>query len=391
MVIAITGSVGKTTTKDMIADILRGAGLSVRSSRKSYNSEFGVPLSIFGLSSGMRNPFIWLYNLCVAFFKMLFAMPQYLVLEVGLENPGDIAGIVKWLKPDIALLTRLAMNPVHLENFPDKKLLYEEKILLLQSVKREGIALYNKEDDVQRAYINQVPDTVVLRSFNSDIIALKETGIYHEGSVPVGSKVVLSMGGKDEPFYIPDTLGVGAVQSLVAAVSVVRCLPDAIPVPAIRKAIASRRPTPGRMCVLAGHNNSVVIDDSYNASPIAVEGAVNTLAMVRRQKKIIVLGVMAELGDNSAEIHRKMGGMVSAIATRVYIVGDGEYGNAENIVYGKSIEEIIRDCRDVADADTVFLCKGSQVARVERVVEGLLASEVNPQAVLVRQETHWRQ
>ena len=60
-------------------------------------------------------------------------------------------------------------------------------------------------------------------------------------------------------------------------------------------------------------------------------------------------------------------------------------------MYGKSIEEIIRDCRDVADADTVFLCKGSQVARVERVVEGLLASEVNPQAVLVRQETHWKQ
>ena len=111
IVIAITGNVGKTTTKDMTASIVREAGHTVRASHKSYNGDFGIPLSILGLPTGNRNPIKWFGILLAACFRTLFNMPRYIVLEVGLEYPGDIANTVRWLKPDVAVLTRLPEHP----------------------------------------------------------------------------------------------------------------------------------------------------------------------------------------------------------------------------------------------------------------------------------------
>ena len=111
-VVAITGSVGKTTTKDMAVAMLREAGFSVRGSAKSYNGDFGVPLSILGLPSGGRNLFLWLWVLVAGVWRMAIGVPKYLVLEVGLEMPGDMHTIVKWLYPDVSVLTRLPEHPV---------------------------------------------------------------------------------------------------------------------------------------------------------------------------------------------------------------------------------------------------------------------------------------
>ncbi len=389
-IIAITGSVGKTTTKDMIAGILRTAGMPVRSSRKSYNGEFGVPLSIFDLPTGMRNPFIWIYVLCVAFFRMLFSMPKFVVLEVGLETPGDIANIVRWLRPDMAVLTRLPANPVHLENFPDKESLYQEKMSLLRAVKKDGIAVYNAEDDIQKMYIADMPDTISLRAFNSDSIFIEETRIHYDGHNPVGMDVVLSLNGEQEPFYIPETLGTGVVQSFIAAVTTIVNLYEVIPMQTIRRAIASRHPTPGRMRILPGYNGSTIIDDSYNASPIAMEEALRTLAVLEKQKKIAILGVMAQLGPDSEDMHRILGNMAEEIAHHVFVAGDAYYGNGPNTHYLKNHHLIVKKCKELADTDTVFFCKGSQIARLEYITEALLAPDTDPKKHLVRQESHWK-
>ena len=390
-VIAITGSVGKTTTKDMIVAILAEAGRSVRGSYKSYNSEFGVPLSIFNLSSfGGRMVFGWAYNVFAAFLGVLVGIPRHIVLEVGLEQPGDITSLVRWLRPSVSVLTRLPTDPVHRENFPDRESLYREKVSLLEATRRGGYAVFNAEDTVQKPYIDALPDSLSLRPFNGGDSTVVTAGAHCVGGRPVGTDAVLSVGGTDEPFYIPDTLGAGAVQSLIAAVTAVRCVDPPVPVSVIRRAIASREPTPGRMRILPGYKNSIIIDDTYNASPIALREALRTLEGLSGKPKVAVLGVMAQIGDRSREIHHDMGEYARRVADYIFVVGDADYGEGDTVRYCGSHAEAADACRRIAADGAVFLCKGSQVARIEKVAERLLDSRVNPDTVLVRRGKEWK-
>ena len=388
-IIAITGSVGKTTTKDIVVAILQEGNHSVRASPKSYNSEFGVPLSILGMPSGRHNPFLWLYIVFVGFFRALFDRQEYCVLEVGLENPGDIKNMVGWLKPDISVLTRLPRNPVHLENFPNKETLYLEKICLLKETKKTGTIIYNEDDSIQKPYIDAIQGPKKI-SFNSDELSVAQTDIhYDQDGNPIGTDVVLSVDGAREPMYIPHVLGTGIVQSLIAAVAVARAS-SSMPFTAVRKAVASRSPTPGRMRILSGKQGSTILDDSYNASPIAMEEALNTLCRVKKRKKIAILGVMAQLGDEAENIHYMMGKKAAEIAEHVFVIGDAPYGSHPHIHYLKDTEKVIARCLEYADEDTIFLCKGSQVARVEKIIMHLLAPGIDPNEMLVRTEPFWK-
>jgi UDP-N-acetylmuramoyl-tripeptide--D-alanyl-D-alanine ligase len=113
-VIAVTGSVGKTTTKDAIFAVL-SPHVHVRKSQKSFNSEIGVPLTILGLESGWRDPLVWLSNIVQGFLLVIIKSdyPSWLVLEVGADRPGDIKNIARWLRPDIAVITAIPEIPVH--------------------------------------------------------------------------------------------------------------------------------------------------------------------------------------------------------------------------------------------------------------------------------------
>lgn len=120
-IIAITGSVGKTSTKDAVFLVLNKF-FKVRKSEKSFNSEFGVPLTILGCKSGWNNPWLWLKNIVWGFYMMIFNIdyPEWLVLEIGADKPGDIREISSWLKSDVVVLTKIAEIPAHIEFFKDK-------------------------------------------------------------------------------------------------------------------------------------------------------------------------------------------------------------------------------------------------------------------------------
>ncbi|MDE0243387.1 MAG: UDP-N-acetylmuramoyl-tripeptide--D-alanyl-D-alanine ligase [Candidatus Kaiserbacteria bacterium] len=390
-IIAITGSVGKTTTKDMIAAILREQGRSVRGSEKSYNSSYGVPLSILGLQSGVRNPFIWMHTLLLAPLRALFGVPPYLVLEVGLEYPGDITTIVSWLKPNVGVMTRLGEHPVHAEHFSSREDLYAEKFTLLQAIVPKGIAVCNGADKIQQKRLHLLPAQTALHQFNTDNLSVVKSDIhYDDDGKPLGTDVVLSINGTDETFYIPDNIGDGMVQCLITAVATTRAIDGSISTETLRRAIASRTPAPGRMRILPGKKGSVVIDDSYNASPTAMHEALEILSSVRGTKKIAVLGVMAQLGREQQEVHARVGEKVSAIADHVVVVDDAPYGNREHIRYARNHDEAIAYCMEYVSSRVVFLCKGSQVSRVEYIVSALLADQCDPKTVLVRQEKHWQ-
>lgn len=127
-IIAVTGSVGKTSTKDALYTALKDS-VSIRKNQKSLNSEFGVPLTIIGRDSGWRNPLSWLVTLGYGIGQIILPMryPAWLVLEVGADKPGDIASITQWLKPDIAFITAIPNIPAHVENFRSPEQVAEEK------------------------------------------------------------------------------------------------------------------------------------------------------------------------------------------------------------------------------------------------------------------------
>jgi UDP-N-acetylmuramoyl-tripeptide--D-alanyl-D-alanine ligase len=138
-IIAVTGSVGKTSTKDAIYTVLERTGF-VRKSDKSFNSEIGVPLTILGVPNGWSNPFIWLQNITHG-LELIFLKSDYpktLIIEVGADHPGDIKRVASWLRPDIAVITTVSKIPVHVEFFPSRKALLDEKLALARAVKSEG-------------------------------------------------------------------------------------------------------------------------------------------------------------------------------------------------------------------------------------------------------------
>ena len=375
----ITGSVGKTTTKDMVVCILKEANISFRASQKSYNSEFGVPLTILGVSSGLRNPFVWIWQIIKAFFNMFFNVPKHLVLEIGLEYPGDIHKIISWLKTDVSCITHLAKVPVHLENFSSKEELYLEKISLFDSVKKGGIKLFNSEDPVQRRYVDN--SWVDLNS----IVSIVSYDIHHDSDNPVGMDVVLNVNDKEETFYIPNVISIGAVNSLVQAVSIVLSIDNTISISTIRKAVASQLPTSGRGRIVPGLNASTIIDETYNASPVAVKAALNILGLVNKSKKIVVLGKMLQLGDDEDRAHAEVGELADKVADKVIVIDDAPYGVGEQMTHDKAIQM----CKELADSKTVFLFKGSQGARIEKIVRELVSEDIDPAEYLVRQEKHW--
>ena len=127
-VIAITGSVGKTSTKDAVYAVISKFSY-VRKSEKSYNSEIGLPLTILGCPNGWSNPYTWTKNILVGLWLIIWPnkYPEWLVLEVGVGKPGDMKRTASWLKTDAVIMTAIGETPVHIEFFDSRKHLIEEK------------------------------------------------------------------------------------------------------------------------------------------------------------------------------------------------------------------------------------------------------------------------
>jgi UDP-N-acetylmuramoyl-tripeptide--D-alanyl-D-alanine ligase len=117
-IIAVTGNVGKTSTKDAIYTIFSKLS-TVQKSEKSFNSDIGVPLTILGLKNAWSNPILWTINIIIGLLTAIFKKrnEKWLILEIGADRPNDIKNITKWIKPDIAVINKIGETPVHVEYF----------------------------------------------------------------------------------------------------------------------------------------------------------------------------------------------------------------------------------------------------------------------------------
>ncbi len=402
----ITGSVGKTSTKDAIYTVL-SSSFFTRRSEKSFNTDISLPLTILGCANGWSNPFIWIKNFFIGLSLILFRKPypQWLVLEVGADKPGDIESFAKWIKPDIAVLTRFGDVPVHVEFFPSIEDLVNEKGFLPRALKPDGIFIYNADDKRIVDFAESIPNKKISFGFNpgSSVAGGDEAFIYgkYESSAlefPVGISFSASCNGSSFPVELLGNLGRHHMYPLLAGVAV--GISQNISHEKIAEALKTHVTPKARMKLIAGIKNSLVIDDSYNSSPIAVYEALRALSDAKcAGKKIAVLGDMLELGQYSVDEHKRVGEAAAKVADVLVAVGIRSRATAdsaldsgmdENAVFQfEKSQEAGKYLETIVSAGDIILIKGSQSMRMERAVEEIMAHPEDKEKLLVRQEPEW--
>jgi UDP-N-acetylmuramoyl-tripeptide--D-alanyl-D-alanine ligase len=222
-IIAITGNVGKTSTKDAIYTVLEDARRTGKS-HKSFNSEIGVPLAILGVSeSGWRNPLAWVRILTYEFYRAYTAgsYPDILVLEVGVEYPGDMRQITQWLKPDVAVVTQLGAVPVHIEFFESREQYVLEKRALIEALDENGVAILNADDEDVLAFRDVAPGRVVTYGFSAaaSLKASEVHTVYNKKEIPEGIGFKVSYQGTMVPVVLSGTIGRQYAYTALAALA----------------------------------------------------------------------------------------------------------------------------------------------------------------------------
>lgn len=400
-IVAITGSVGKTSTKDAIFLVLSHFK-SVRKSDKSFNSEVGLPLTIIGAPNAWSNPIAWIENILKGFSLIVFKhdYPEWLVLEVGAGKPGDIKSVASWLAPDIAVITHFPDKPVHVEFFGTTEKIIEEKSALAFGLKKDGLLILNNDDEKVYALHKKVKNRVVsyglndLATYNAsyEVLARDVNQV-----IPYGVTFKLRYGGNVFPVNMPHVIGMHYIEAALAAIA---CGQEAgcDILQSISQLVEYHTP-PGRMSLIDGMNESFIIDDTYNASPVAVSAALHFLSTTRGKRKIVVIGDMLELGKLAEESHREVGyesakiaDMIVTVGPRAKFIAEGalEKGYPQKEIY--SFDSSITAGKFLAgilERGDVVLIKGSQGVRLERAVKAVMADPSTAPRILCRQEKEW--
>lgn len=417
-VIGITGNIGKTTTKDYIYNFLSYKyGADVRASEKSQNSEFGVNLTILGEKNAWNSPTAWFKMIIKNYLKSFSNLkyPKILVLEVGADKPGDIKYITKIVKPDMVVLTAFQMSPTHGEYFTSKAQHINEKKVLVDKMKSGGVIVYNSDDLIMTKLAvdkKEASGSVEIFSFgyspNSNVMILDVGNLYDEEAEILGLKARFRISlldfNEDIEIRFLGIVGVAHVYSIACAITVaiLHGYNKEDIFNSLKNFERNSYLPKSRMRLLQGINNSKIIDDSYNSSPKAAENAIDTVSKIlTKGKKIGILGHMAELGDRTKEEHFNIGLLASKVFDVIILSGRYNEYYMEGIREGKFdlkdlyLTENPGEVLDVIDENILIknndlvLIKGSQSARLEKVVASLLVNPRDREEVC-RQDIEWQ-
>ena len=385
-VIAITGSVGKTSTKEALLAILSEAyGKKVRATAGNLNAEIGIPLTILGYNS-YPSKWLWLPFLLGAYFKTFTKIyPQYLILEMGVEHPGDIEYFGSIVKPNIVIIT--AATPAHTANFESVEKMQAEKLSAKEIIKKDGLVVINADD---KYLSKQKFESAVNYSINNESnniasdIEIKLTGNSYRLKSSAGVLNVNS-----------NLVGKQSICSELAAITVAKVLK--IDSKIITSGLSKLKQYPGRVQIINGIKNSTIIDDTYNSNPASAMAALDLLSEIKtKNRKIVILGNMNELGEIEKEAHIELGAYANSRCDIALFSGQ----NAENMQQGfndkkrskvfKNREELIFEMNNFIYKGDIILVKASQNGNYfEEVVKFLMKDKSKAEELLVRQSAFW--
>ncbi len=401
-VIAVTGSIGKTSTKNAIATVLDGS-VNFRTSEKNFNNEIGVPLTILGKKSPGRSPLKWIHLLLSPIKKM----PEVILLEFGADHPGDIEALCKIAPPTIGIVT--GISSVHVEYFTDITALVSEKAKLIEALPEDGHAILNADDDHVMEMRSRTRATVSTYGMRSMDVAIKNISIagrleesFEPGEQLAETLTELKIDRAKYELRLRDVIGYAPAMSAAAAISVGKLL-GVDPSTAIDRLQKHLIPTPGRLRPIPGIKGTLIIDDTYNAAPAAMRNGLDVLKIFtpgdETDRRIAVLGAMAELGRYSEDEHRLVGLKVAEVADVFIAVGEAmqvavnaaiEAGMPKtNIHWFATSREAGRHLDQGLQKGDIVYVKGSQSTRMERVVKDVMAEPLRAKQLLVRQEDAW--
>ncbi|MEK7109405.1 MAG: Mur ligase family protein, partial [Patescibacteria group bacterium] len=375
----------------------------------------GIPLTILGAPNAWNNPFRWLINIIDGLFLIVFSAryPKWLILEVGADRPGDIRSLSGWLRTQVVVVTRLPETPVHVEFFDSPEAVVEEKAALIKTLQPGGTLVLSGDDPHTRSLERRLPeiDGAKLLTFGfskecdvrgEEVSALRDK----EDAWPAGMTATIVAGDSRARLNIRGALGGHAFLPALGAAAVAIALGKSLEQTV--GALAAYEPPAGRMHLLPGIKDTLIIDDTYNASPAATEAALEALALAGRAaldggitlgRRIAVLGDMLELGRVSVAEHRKLGILCAKTCDLLITVGfrahdiaqgalDGGMADA-NILQFEDSQAAGTELQNLLKAGDVVLVKGSQSVRTERVVKEVMAEPERANELLVRQDVEW--
>ncbi len=382
LIIGVTGSVGKTSTKEAIYTVLRKK-FRVERNIFNLNTEIGMPLTIIRGKDAKRNILLWFYNFFHTFWLFIFktkAYPEILVLEMSEDVPGMIKYLVDLAQPKIGVVTIIGDPPVHLEYYKNINQLIEEISYLPQSLSCDGVIILNADNQLVLDFKDKTVAEVFSYGFseNSDVKITEYKLINTENLENIGMNFRLESSGSFVPVRIEGVFGKGQIYALAAAAAVGLSLD--MNLIEISEAMKDYKIVRGRTKFMPGINNSWLLDDSYNACPDSVRVALDLLKEVPAKRKIVALGDMKELGVNSNQAHIEIGKDIANVAEVFIAIGeemvfakqiiDDEYSDIETFWF-KDSQEAKTPIKKIIKKGDLILIKGSRAMEMEKITEEL--------------------
>jgi UDP-N-acetylmuramoyl-tripeptide--D-alanyl-D-alanine ligase len=330
--IGITGSVGKTTTKDLLAGCLAST-FRTAANEGSFNNELGLPLTLFNAPD----------------------VAQWVVLEMGARRVGEIKQLAEVARPDIGIVTSVAN--AHVEYFGDLDGVARAKGELVAALPASGLAVLNFDDPRVRDMAALSACPVLGYAVGADA-EVRADDVTLDRDLRARFRLSSPWGQTEVRLAVH---GVQQVANALAAATV--ALWCGVPIETVAAALAASRGSPMRMEVHHVAGGPVLVVDCYNANPASVEAAIRSLAVLPGENKLAVLGLMAELGDQSQTEHRRIALVAQELGVEVVGYETGLYGEAQVT----SVDEAVALLRTMGPGDAA-LVKGSRVARLEDVV-----------------------
>ncbi len=405
-IIGITGSVGKTSAKEAIATVLQSK-FKVCRSPKNYNNEIGVPLTIIGVEKNPRRS-VWGWFKVFLKAKKLILMrdknyPQILVLEMGADKPGDIEYLTQLAPCKVGVLTFI--SHAHTEFFKTIKKIAQEKRIIISHLRPDGFAVLNFDNEMVMQNASTTKAEVITYGFKEGA-DLRATDINvlidEETDWPTGLNFKVLYKGNIVPVFLPGMIAKSSISTALASLAVgtvfgVNLVDGA-------QALSKFPGVAGRMRLVPGIKNTLIIDDTYNSSPEAAKAAVETLAQVAIKdgaERYAAIGDMLELGPETENAHRELGFKVAELGIdNLVTVGEAakyiaqaakEAGLDEHRIAsfatsgeaGKFLQEKLKP-------GDVVLAKGSQGGRMEKLVKEIMAEPLLAGKLLSRQGKEWK-
>lgn len=402
-IVGVTGSVGKTSTVRAITAALAGER-RVRAPYGNFNGDIGLPLTILGdwakedlrlfsrdYGAGeniIKKTLFLLKVIAVGAYRLVVRAPypEVLILEYGIDKPGDMRRLVAIARPNVAVMTAIGDTPAHVEFFGSPQDVVREKSRLIECLPAVGTAVLNADDPDIMGFRLRTRAQIMTFGFAPEATVLVEGfGYSLEDGLPVGVNFKLKRAGAMVPVRLNGVLGRSHAYAASAAAAV--GLIFGLNLVNICESLEENYlPAPHRMQILPGIKSSLLIDDSYNASPVSMRSALEALGDLPAKRRVAVLGDMLEIGEYAMEAHQKIGRFAGGVADALFLIGPRAKFIAEgarkkgfpakDIHSFETADEARQELQNFVKPGDLILLKGSHAVGLEALVKEIKGLEV---------------